>query len=283
MVNSTRKGAIIQARTGSSRLPDKVLSPIPPGSEISMISQIVARAAAANSLDTIIVATSSEPEDDPIVEVLKGTKAEIFRGSEADILERYYLAAKEHDLGTIVRLTGDNPCIDPVFIEGTVRHHLNSSLDYSRSVELPVGTNVEVFSIDTLAKLNEKAKSTEERKDVTSYVQTHPEEFSLDELSFDGVPDILRECRFTVNYPSDYAFVSLLFEKLYPKNPLFGLDEIGALIREQDWLRHINRENRRFDPSCSFEEEIEEARERLLEWGYTRVAQALEIQEEESD
>ena len=105
-------GAIIQARTSSTRLPGKVLLELPYGSGITVLQQVIRRLKQSKKIDTIVVATTEDKADDAIVDIASRESVSSFRGSKENVLERYYLAAKSFGLETIVRITSDCPCID---------------------------------------------------------------------------------------------------------------------------------------------------------------------------
>ena len=126
-------GAIIQARTGSSRLRGKVLLKLPYGGEKTVLEHVIGRVKRAQTVEEVVVATTTKKEDDAIVRIAEEMGVKVFRGSEKDVLSRYYHAAKEHRLDIVVRITSDCPCIDPEIIDGAVRLHLQSGADYTRT------------------------------------------------------------------------------------------------------------------------------------------------------
>ena len=120
-------GAIIQARSSSTRFPAKVLKELPYGSGITVLQQVIRRLKNSNIIDDVIVATTTEREDKNIVKVAQREDIKWFRGSKEDVLSRYYLAAKQNKLDTIVRITSDCPCIDPKIIDSIIGKHLRTN------------------------------------------------------------------------------------------------------------------------------------------------------------
>jgi spore coat polysaccharide biosynthesis protein SpsF len=232
-------GALVQARMGSTRLPGKVLLPLPLSGQASVLAQVLRRARRAATLHTVVVATSTLPADEQVARAAAALGAPVFRGDEADVLGRFQEAAAAHDLDVIVRLTGDNPAIDPHYLDQAVRAHQAAGADYTLTTGLPLGTNLEIIGRPALERAAAEARLPEEREHVTPYLRRHPERFRLQTLALTapGAPATLR---LTLDYPSDYAFLHLLFTSLAPD---FGLAEVGRLLAAQPWLPHINHDN----------------------------------------
>ena len=147
-----RLAAIVQARTTSTRFPKKVLKDLPYGSGITVLEQVIRRLKKSNMLDEIIVATTVNPEDDPIVEISRKEDVKCFRGSEKDVLERYYQCARKNNIDIIARITSDCPCIDWNIVDKAISKLLKDNLDYvgvERSYPHGCG-DVEVFTFSTL-------------------------------------------------------------------------------------------------------------------------------------
>lgn len=233
-----RIGAIIQARWGSTRLPGKVLLPLPLGSATTLLQQVIARAQRAH-IATVIVATSNQSQDDAVAEAAAATGAAVFRGSEADVLSRFFQAATEHQLQVVIRLTADNPAIDPHYLNRALEQHLLHKADYTLTTGLPLGTNLEIISYPALAAAHHQAVQPEEREHVTPYVRRHPELFQL--LTLPLAPTHQwADVRLTVDYPSDYALLHTLYTALPPD---FGLAEVAALFKQYPWLPQANNYN----------------------------------------
>ncbi len=235
--------AIIQARMGSTRLPGKVLLPLQ-GKPV--IVRDLERIARASLLSSMIVATTSDPADDVLIEAVQtyspGTT--IFRGSKADVLDRYYRAAKETAADIIVRITSDCPLIDPDVIDRVLQEfEKEPSLDYASNVLLkrtfPRGLDVEALSFAALERLWKSVADPEDREHVTLYIKKHPQEFKTShvvcerDLSFH---------RWTLDEQSDYALISRVYDALYPGKPDFRTDDILGLFAKEPELITINQD-----------------------------------------
>ena len=257
--NKTKKvGAVIQARVSSSRLPGKVLLSLPYGSEVSVCGHIIRRLKKVKSVDAIIVATTSNPCDDKVVDVANSEGVEYYRGAEEDVLARFFDVAQRYRLDEIVRVTGDNPCIDYALIEQIVRAHLQEYNDYTVTRQYPTGINVEVLSFKALRAVYENAKQPQEREHLTLYVETHPEAFKVSEKK---APDNYRcsDIRVTLDTEEDYALLNCIFEFLYEKDNYFGIDKLISLYQQKPWLAVINRKVRQKKMFKTLEEELTEA------------------------
>lgn len=254
-------GAIIQARMTSTRLPKKVLRELPYGSGETVLHQVIKRVKAADKIDKIIVATTLDKEDDDIVKALEKEKdVLIYRGSTDNVLERYYLAAKENNLDTIVRITSDCPCIDPVVIDDLIFFHFDEQNDYTSNTQhrsFPHGLDVEVFSFLALRDAFENAKEKYETEHVTPYIyRTHRDKYRIGNIeSGYNRPDI----RITVDTIEDYTLLCSVYDYLYAKKELFGLDEIIELFSEKPWLLEINKKIVQKKAFNTIEDEIREA------------------------
>jgi len=260
-------GAIIQARTTSTRLPKKVLKELPCGSNITVLEQVIRRVKKSELIDEIIVATTTNPADEPIIELAKKEDVKYFKGSEKNVLERYYLCAKENKLDVIVRITSDCPCIDWNVVDLVVREHLQKQADYtSNTLErtFPHGLDVEVVSFEALEKAYFGASQDFEKEHVCPYIYTtNKKEFKLVSVkapTFLTAPDI----RITLDTEEDYALLCAVFDYLYPQNNYFQTVDIVNLFREKPWLKLINRKVLQKKVFYSLEEELEEAK-KLLE------------------
>ena len=257
-----RVGIIIQARTGSSRLPGKVLKPLPCSSSDTVLSQVIRRCKKSITADLVVVATTTKKEDDTIVEIAEKEGVEYFRGEEKDVLSRYYNAAKHFDIDIVVRITSDCPCIDPQVIDKIVIEHLKYQADYtSNTLErtFPHGLDVEVISFKALEEAYKNAKDPYEREHVCPYIHTtNRNKFKCLNITVEEpfrAPDI----RITLDTLDDYILLCVVYDYLYPQNPYFGLKEIVRLFKEKPWLKLINRRVVQKRKYSSLKEELKEA------------------------
>lgn len=236
-------GAIIQARMGSTRLPGKVLKSLPYGSEKLLIDQLIGSLLSINFIDKLVLATTVNSKDDLICEhIIKkyGEHVILFRGSEEDVLERYYLAAKENNLHTIFRFTADNPCVDANVVLNAYRQYVANKKDYLTTFGYPLGLDVEVFSFHALTKAYEKATLQTDRENVTSFIRHHPELFDIEMLPANEYKDI-SELRLTVDTDLDYILMCCVFDYYKDMKASIGLSEILALFKLKPWLFSMNK------------------------------------------
>lgn len=268
MVNKNKVGIIIQARMGSSRLPGKIAMKLPYNGELSVIEHIIARAKAANPEYMVAVATSMNPENDWLAGIAHKQEVQLFRGDENDVLSRYAMVAQQHKLDTIVRLTGDNPCIDSTFINQAVEEHITKRADYTYTQGLPLGMNVEVVSNTALQRAHQQGHTPNNREHVTHFIHQNPDKFTL------YYPKVLprniscADTRLTVDTPQDYALMCILYEQLYTQNNLFGLADINTFLDANPWATAINHQVIQKQAYQSFEEERQAAIELLDKNGF---------------
>ena len=220
--------AILQARMSSTRLPGKVLMPL---AGEPMISRQIERLARSRRLSRLIVATSTDPSDDPLHAHLAATGVEVFRGSLQDVLARYMDCAHHFGLsGDIVRLTADCPLIDPDVVDEAIDLRISSGTDYvanGRNRTYPRGLDVEVFPLSVLEEAGRRAVDDYDHEHVTPYIYHHPEAFTRCDLVHASRND--SHLRWTVDTPEDYAFAAKVYDALYPAKPDFTSEDIRAL------------------------------------------------------
>ncbi len=229
--------AIIQARIGSTRLPGKVLKDL---NGQSMLARVVNRTRRAATLDDVMVATSTQPGDQAIVEECVRLGVECFCGSETDVLDRYYMAAKSTRADVIVRITSDCPLIDPTIIDKTVLEFRAHGPDYASNTlqrTYPRGLDTEVFTATGLERCWREARNSYERMHVTPYFYQHPELFTL--YSVSGERDF-SAFRWTVDTPEDFQFISEIYSRLGPDDR-FSWQEVLALLEREPGLGFINQ------------------------------------------
>lgn len=236
-------GAIIQARTSSTRFPKKVLQPLPYGGDICVLQQDIRRVRRSKLLDEVIIATTNDSDDDEIVDVAIKEDTPYFRGSLENVLERYYKAASQFNLDVIVRITSDCPCVDWNVIDNVIESHLQFNADYtSNTLEetFPRGIDCEVFNFDVLEEAYLNATEKYEKEHVTPYIyKTNPKRFKINKyVQIQDNSDI----RITLDTPQDYAVLCVIYDNLYKKNKFFTLDDILRLFCQKPWIRYINQD-----------------------------------------
>ena len=234
--------AILQARLSSTRLPGKVLLPL---AGAPMIVRQVERVRRAARIDRLVVATSDQPDDDRLAAVLGEAGVEVFRGPLNDVLARFIGALDAFPADHVVRLTGDCPLIDADLIDATVDLLFERGADYSqnRLVDrgFPKGQDVEAITASALRRAAAAAVSREEHEHVTWGVWNHPELYRVVRLE---PPVDEGHVRWTVDRPDDYAFVTAVYEALYPENPAFSSDDVRAFVRGRPDLAKLGGDPR---------------------------------------
>lgn len=231
--------AIVQARMGSTRLPNKVMRPI---CGLPMIDLLLMRLSLSNRIDQIVLATSDDPRNDPLARHVEALGYAVFRGSEHDVLDRYYHAAQEAKADVVVRITGDCPLIDPELVDAVIGKFADSDADYGSNIEPPTypdGLDVEVFSFKSLDIAWRQAIS-QQREHVTTLMR---ESAQFRRANLASNVDHSAE-RWTVDEADDFEVISRVFEHFHPRMD-FGWLEILALGQEHpEWFaanRHLVR------------------------------------------
>jgi len=227
--------AIIQARMGSTRLPRKVMLNIL-GKPV--LWHVVNRVSKARLIDGLIVATTVKLEDDIIAEFCKSNGVLVFRGSENDVLDRYYQCAKEYNIKDIVRITADCPLHDPNVIDMVIKEYLGGDCDYACNTikyTFPDGFDVEIFSFTALEDAWKNAKLTSEREHVTPYIRKNEKFRKKNVFSNKKYP--LYRC--SLDHPEDYEFIKRIYEGIGKE--MFYIDDVINYLRKQQELLKINQ------------------------------------------
>jgi spore coat polysaccharide biosynthesis protein SpsF (cytidylyltransferase family) len=242
----TETVAIIQARMGSTRLPGKVLEDI--GDE-PMLWHVYERAQCASLVDRVVVATSTEPGDDAVASFCEERDVRCFRGSEEDVLDRFYRAAVDIGADAVVRLTADCPLLSPPVIDRVIRTYQSSDAEYVTNIleyTHPDGLDVEVFEFEALAVAWEEASEPEEHEHVTPYIR-ESNQFSAENvqnvlnLSVYQFVDEDTILRWTVDYPEDLEFVRAVYDRLTASGHwVFDQQSVLELLERAPELRDIN-------------------------------------------
>jgi len=231
--------ALVQARTGSTRLPNKVLMGL---EGKTILEHAVDRISASKKVDEAIVVTTLERRDLAIVKKCAELGIRVFCGSENDVLDRFYQAAKLLEPEHIVRALCDCPLADPKVVDKVVEAHLKAGVDYTSNTIRPTypdGLDLEVFTFNALERAWKEAGLSSEREHVTPYIYKHPEKFRL--LNVEHEPDLSSK-RWTVDEEKDFEFVKRIYGGLYKKNRLFGMEETLGFLEKNPGIEKINRQ-----------------------------------------
>jgi len=246
MINTPEQkiGVIIQARMGSTRLPNKVLLELDKNEKILEI--LLRRMKLSKFLDEIIIATTPDKKNSLIVDVAKSHLVSYFIGSEENVLERYYMAAKEYNLDIIIRITSDCPFVDPKILDDMIVIYKNNDYDYVRNndetTNFPRGFDIEIFSFKILEKVFSLAKTPSEKEHVTYFIYTHPELFTIYSYNLEHLKRF-NDLRLTIDEENDLIICRKVYRRLKQKGkPIsFSIYDIIKIIEENPELMGINK------------------------------------------
>ncbi|MCH1913324.1 aminotransferase class III-fold pyridoxal phosphate-dependent enzyme [Leptospira noguchii] len=227
--------AIVQARTGSTRFPNKVLQKI---NGNSLIELLFFRLSESKLINEIILATSISQANDILTETIIKQGYSVFRGSESDVLDRYYQAAKEKKADVVVRITGDCPLVDAVLVDDVIEKFFRDHVDYCSNASPPTfpdGLDIEVFSFQSLEKNWLQKKETFYREHVTPWIR-ESDEFKKSSLEYH---ENRSDLRWTVDEPSDFEVIKKVFDHFHP-DIKFGWLEVLELYKMRPEIFSIN-------------------------------------------
>jgi spore coat polysaccharide biosynthesis protein SpsF len=229
--------AIVQARMGATRLPGKVLADI---GGVPMLRRVLDRLHAVPAIDDLVVATTTNPEDDALAAWLTNAGIAFYRGSSDDVLDRFVQAAAGRQAELIVRVTADDPLKDPEITSQVIDIlKADTSLDYaSNTIEptWPEGLDIEVVRLSALQRAHREALLKSDREHVTTYIWNRPQEFKLHNLRWDRN---LSHWRWTVDKPADLELMRHIFVQFVDR-PLVGYREIVDWLERHPYLLTIN-------------------------------------------
>ena len=237
---------IIQARNNSSRLPGKVLLNL---EGKTVLEHVLNRLKAVDFNLDIVVATSTNPMDDSIAELSLKLGVQFYRGSEFDVLDRFYHAARQVEASVIIRCNSDCPLIDPKIVELVFNQYFNSeeAFDYVSNIlepTFPTGMHCEIFSFAALESAHLKATDSLEREHVTPYIYRRPDFFRLKNVA---QKKDLSSHRWTLDFPEDFELISRIYGALYKLDPMFDTEAILTLLETNpDWSKinaHISKKS----------------------------------------
>jgi spore coat polysaccharide biosynthesis protein SpsF len=228
---------MIQARTGSSRLPGKVLSKI---ENKPMVWHVINRVKKIKSVQQIALITTKEKSDQILLEIAKENKIIGFSGKTSDVLNRHYQCAKEINADPIIRITSDCPLIDPKIVEEMIQFYLKNNYDVVSNTitpSYPDGLDIEIFSFNALKKAAKEAKKKHDREHVTTYFGSHTKKFKI--YDYQNKSD-LSNFRWTVDKIQDIQFVRAVYSKIKPKK-VFSMNEVLQILKKYPKIIEINK------------------------------------------
>lgn len=236
--------AIIQARTNSTRLPNKVLKTI---NGKYVLQHIIEFLQLSKSVDKIVVATTDHIDDDPIESLLKQLNISCFRGSSSDVLKRYYDCAKLYGADIVLRVTADDPLIDPTIIDDLIKKCQNSEVDYVTSTfpcTFPLGfTACEAFPFSILEKLHNTALDPMSREHVTFHILENIDMFKI--ISITSEPELARpDWRLTIDSLDDFLLIQKIFSEMNIDKKIFSYAKLVEFIDNNLDLLKINNSHK---------------------------------------
>ncbi len=216
---------------GSTRLPGKVMLDL---CGRSVLARVVSRVRRARLAGQVVVATTRNTEDDRIAKECRNLGVDFFRGSEDDVLDRYYRAARKYSADAVVRICSDSPLTDPEVIDETIRQFLDSGADYaSNSLGrcYPLGLDVEVMKQEVLACSWREARAFYQRSHVTPFIYENPQRFQILRITAKG---IYSGHRWTLDTAEDYRFLKAVYERMPDPNDFSWIQVLGLLEREPE-------------------------------------------------
>ncbi|UPT70015.1 MAG: hypothetical protein M0D53_12865 [Flavobacterium sp. JAD_PAG50586_2] len=267
---------IIQARMQSTRLPGKIFMPLPFNSDVPLLGRIVNVLKTSKTNHTIIVATSSNPENDLLEVFCKEYEIACFRGSEDDVLSRFTTLLYNSDFDVVVRLTADNPFVDAELLDKALEEHLVSEADYSFTKGLPLGMNLEIISASAIQSLASKELNDQEKEHVTLYIRNSGL-YSVNCIeSF--AKESYKSLRLTVDYPSDYLVASALLDLHLKTGIAIGSKLVDYCLEHHPWIFEANRNNFQKGNYTSLADEIQNVKPILEQLEFEKVLTLLASQ-----
>ncbi len=232
--------ALVQARMGSTRLPNKVMKPI---GGVPLIELLLSRLSRAKEVDQIIVATSVDERNLPLVKHIRKLGYCCEQGSENDVLDRYVQAAKKHQADVLVRITGDCPLVDSGLVDDVIRHFKATNVDYFSNTNppsYPDGLDIEVFTLKALEQAHQETSDPFDREHVTPFLRK-PGKFKTAVMQHS---QDLSALRWTVDEAADFSVIETVFQHFRPRTD-FTWTEVLALQSDRPELFDINRHLKR--------------------------------------
>lgn len=232
---------IVQARTGSTRLPGKIFLKL---CDKPMLWHVIDRLRQSRRITKIVVATTTLDNDSHVEDFCRENKCDVYRGSESDVLDRYYKSASAFNANIVVRITSDCPLIDPRVVDRVIGDFADNARSSCGSCNVirrtfPRGLDAEVFGFESIRKAWEKAKKLDEREHVTKYIYDHPDLFHV--RNVEHTSD-LSSLRWTVDERDDFVFVENIYRRLYAEGKLFHMEDVLNVLDKEPQLSAINRQ-----------------------------------------
>lgn len=235
---------VVQARTGSTRLPNKVLLPL---AGAPLLVRMTERLRAAKTPFELVVATTTDAADDPIAALCEANDLRVFRGHPTDLLDRHLRAAETVDADVVVKIPSDCPLIDPACVDRVLAffHETRGQLDFVSNLHpasWPDGNDVEVMPIDLVRLAHREARKPLELEHTTPFFWDQPARFRIGNVAWETGKDLSMTHRFTIDYPEDYAFLEAVYAALYrPYDPVFSIATVLELLERRPEVFALNQ------------------------------------------
>jgi spore coat polysaccharide biosynthesis protein SpsF len=242
-MNNPRVVIICQARTGSSRLPRKVLLPLAGAPLLIRFIERVQRSALATE---VVVATTTETSDDPLVELCHVHGLHVVRGHPTDLLDRHLQAAREYAADVVVKIPSDCPLIDPAIIDRVIGEYLDHAdeVDFVSNLHpatYPDGNDVEVMSFSALQLADDRATREHEREHTTPWLWDANPDIRTRNVVWETGLDYSMSHRWTIDYAEDYMFIKAVYDALYTVTPAFTIADVLAYLEAHPEVAAINQ------------------------------------------
>jgi len=234
---------IVQARIGSTRLPNKVLLPL---AGRPLLERMIQRVTAATTPFELVVAITTDPLDDPIKELCRTLSVHCYAGDPTDLLDRHYKAATVHHADVVVKIPSDCPLIDPAVIDRVLNWYIDHRNQYDYVSNLhpatyPDGNDIEVIPMPVLEQAWRRAEKSFEREHTTPYIWERPSEFRLGNVQWETGRNYSMTHRWTIDYYDDYLFTKAVYDELWSATrKVFSLNDILKLLESRPDIQAIN-------------------------------------------
>lgn len=233
---------VIQARRGSSRLPDKIMLPL---KGKPLLIRMAERVLASKTPKEVVIATTTNKEDDEVVSLCLKNDLNVFRGDPSDLLDRHYQAAIKYKADVVVKIPSDCPLICPDVIDRVLKFYIENKNKYDFVSNLhpstyPDGHDVEVMPFKVLEQARNEATKKIEREHTTPFIWDRPDRFRIGNDIWETGLDFSKSHRMTIDYPEDYEFIKKVYEELYDEKKIFTLCDIMLLLDRKPEIKKIN-------------------------------------------
>jgi spore coat polysaccharide biosynthesis protein SpsF len=242
-------GIIIEARTESRRLPNKVLKKF---QNKTVLEHIILRCKRVEKNNKIIIATTIKESDLEIEKIAKNNKVLLFRGSENDVMGRVLNAAVINDIDVIIEITGDNPLVDPKMIDEVITEFLKYRGKYEYyandiNKNIPIGLNVRLFTTKFLSKIEKLTDHPVDREHVVNYVMQRKQLFKIKEVKSKINLNKYKKYRLTMDTIEDYELINKIYDGLYSQNNNFTTVDVLKYIENNICVLDINKDVRQLE------------------------------------